>query len=132
MNTGKALVMSPSLITKYLDAGKDIASHAVLLPDGIRFSPKTTRRDWTEEILAQIRGFYREFTDPRGGDKVNLQGIVFETNEGGRLPLEKYLAATLERRRGADGGRQRPSKPWPRARAECQVSSDAFASALRQ
>src|SRR6185436_9541778 len=45
---------------------------------------------------AQIRGFYREFTDPRGGDKVNLQGIIFETNEGGRLPLEKYLAATLE------------------------------------
>ena len=38
MNTGNALVMSPSLVTKYLDAGKDIASHAVLLPDGIRFS----------------------------------------------------------------------------------------------
>ena len=34
MNTGNALVMSPALITKYLDAGKDIASHAVLLPDG--------------------------------------------------------------------------------------------------
>ena len=93
MNTGNALVMSPSLVTKYLDAGKDIASHAVLLPDGIRFSPKTTRRDWTEEILAEIREFYREFTDPSGGDKVNLQGIVFDTNDGGRLPLEKYLAA---------------------------------------
>src|SRR4029079_19689210 len=33
MNTGQALVMSPSLITKYLDAGKAVASHAVLLPD---------------------------------------------------------------------------------------------------
>src|SRR5207245_435770 len=98
MNVGNSLVMSPSLVTKYLDAGKEIASHAVLLPDGIRFSPKTTRRDWTEEILAQIRGFYREFTDPRGGDKVNLQGIIFETNEGGRLPLEKYLSASLELR----------------------------------
>ncbi|HMC26255.1 MAG TPA: DUF1592 domain-containing protein, partial [Verrucomicrobiae bacterium] len=72
-------------------------------PDGIRFSPKNTRRDWTEEILAQIREFYRGFTDPRGGDKVNLQGIVFETNEGGRLPLEKYLAASLELRE--PGGR---------------------------
>lgn len=96
MNVGNSLVMSPSLVTKYLDAGKGIASHAVLLPDGIRFSPKTTPRDWTEEILAEIRGFYRQFTDSRGGDKVNLQGIVFETNEGGRLPLEKYLLATLE------------------------------------
>jgi len=98
MNTGNALVMSPSLLTKYLDAGKEIASHAVLLPDGLRFSPKTSRRDWTEELLVQIRNFYREFTDPRGGDKVNLQGIVFETNEGGRLPLEKYLLAALEMR----------------------------------
>src|SRR5882672_5924637 len=101
MNTGQALVMSPSLITKYLDAGKEIASHAVLLPDGLRFSPKTTRRDWTEELLAEIRGFYREFTDAHGGDKVNLQGIVFETNEGGRLPVEKYLAATLAEREKA-------------------------------
>ena len=30
--------MSPSLITKYLDAAKDVANHAILLPDGIRFS----------------------------------------------------------------------------------------------
>lgn len=95
MNVGNALVMSPSLFTKYMDAGRQVSEHAVLLPDGIRFSAKTSRRDWTDEMLAQIREFYREFTDPRGGDKVNLQGIVFETNEGGRIPLEKYLAAAL-------------------------------------
>ena len=69
MNVGNALVMSPSLVTKYLDAAKDIASHAVLLPDGIRFSPKNTRRDWTEELLAEIRGSYREFTDNGGGTR---------------------------------------------------------------
>ena len=55
--------MSPALLTKYLDAAKKVADHAVLLPDGFRFSPGTTRRDWTDEMLAQIRGFYREFTD---------------------------------------------------------------------
>lgn len=98
MNTGNALVMSPALLTKYLDAGKAIASHAVLLPSGLRFSPSTTRRDWTEETLAGIRAFYSRFTEASGGDKVNLQGIVFETNEGGRLPLERYLAATIELR----------------------------------
>jgi len=106
MNTGQALVMSPSLITKYLDAGKEIASHAVLLPEGLRFSTKTTRRDWTEEILAEIRGFYRQFTDPHGGEKVNLQGIVFETNEGGRLPVEQYLSATLAERDALLSGRK--------------------------
>lgn len=103
-NTGNALVMSPALITKYLDAAKEVADHAVLLPDGIRFSPSTTRSDWTNEALARIRDFYQEFVDQAGGDKVNLQGIVFETNTGGRLPLEKYLAATLVERGALQSG----------------------------
>jgi hypothetical protein len=105
-NTGNALVMSPALLTKYLDAAKEVASHAVLLPDGFRFSPHTTPRDWTEETLAQIREFYREFSDPRGGDKVNLQGIVFDTNQGGRLPLERYFAATIGERESLMMGRK--------------------------
>ncbi|HMJ91241.1 MAG TPA: DUF1587 domain-containing protein, partial [Candidatus Acidoferrum sp.] len=100
MNVGNSLVMSPSLVTKYLDAAKDVASHAMLLPDGIRFSPKNTRRDWTEELLAEIRGTYREFTDKGGGTSVNLQGIRFDTKDGGVLPLDKYLAALLEERVG--------------------------------
>ena len=94
-NTGGALVMSPSMVTKYFDAAKEIAGHAVLLPDGFRFSKDATPSDWTNQTLADIRDFYRQFTDLRGGDKVNLQGIVFDTNQGGRLPIEKYLAATL-------------------------------------
>jgi hypothetical protein len=98
MNTGGSLVMSPALLSKYFDAAKEIASHAVLLPDGIRFSPKTSRRDWTEEILTEIRALYRQFTDPEGADKVNLQGIVLDTNKGGRLPLERYLRALLDYR----------------------------------
>ena len=99
MNTGASLVMSPALITKYFDAAREIARHLVLVPDGFRFSAATTRRDWTEEILAEIRGLYRDFTDAQGGDKVNLQGIVVETNEGGRLPLERYLRAALPTQR---------------------------------
>ena len=105
-NTGNALVMSPALVTKYLDAAKDVAAHAVLLPDGFRFSPHTTPRDWTEDLLAQIREFYRQYTDQSGGDKVNLQGIVFDTNTGGRLPLEHYLAATLSERDALLSGRK--------------------------
>lgn len=88
MNTGQSLVMSPALLTKYFDAAKEIASHAVLLPDGIRFSPRTTRRDWTDEVLAQIKAFYGEFADGEG-----------------HIPLEKYLAATLAIR-DAKGARQ--------------------------
>jgi hypothetical protein len=97
-NTGSALVMSPALVAKYLDAAKEVAQHAVLLPDGIRFSPATTRRDWTEETLAEIRRLYGRYTDAEGATQVNLQGIVFDTNGGGRLPLSRYFAATLEER----------------------------------
>jgi hypothetical protein len=103
-NAGAALVMSPALVTKYLDAAKDVAAHVVLLPDGFRFSRHTTRRDRTNETLDRIRDFYRQFTDPRGGHQVNLQGIVFETNQGGRLPVEKYLAATLSERNAIQSG----------------------------
>lgn len=96
MNVGNSLVMSSSLVSKYLDAAKSVASHAMLVPDGFRFSPHTTTRDWTDELVGEIRDLYRTYTDPRGGDTVNLQGIVFSTNEGGRLPVDKYLSASLE------------------------------------
>jgi hypothetical protein len=105
-NTGSALVMSPALVTKYFDAAKDLADHAVLLPSGFRFSPYTTRSDWTNETLADIRGFYAKYTDASAGDQVNLQGIVFNTNGGGRLPVERYLAATIVEREALQSGRK--------------------------
>ncbi len=104
-NTGNALVMSPPLVTKYLDAAKAIALHAVLLPDGIRFSPSTSRRDWTEESLAHIRGFYAQFSESGGGANFNLQGVQFNTNQGGLLPLRRYLGATIAARDELAGGK---------------------------
>ena len=102
-NTGNALVMSPALLRKYLDAGKEMAQHAVLLPDGFRFSPHATRRDWTDEILAEIRGFYGQFADTEDlgvGSAVGNVKVHGNTRIGlaGRLPLEKYFAATLAER----------------------------------
>ncbi len=102
-NTGNALVMSPALLSKYLDAGKGIAQHAVLLPDGFRFSPRATRRDWTDESLASIRGFYRQFADTEDlgvGSAIGNVKVHGDTRIGlaGRLPLEKYFAATLAER----------------------------------
>ena len=130
-NTGSALVMSPALVTKYLDAAKEVASHAVLLPDGFRFSPHTTARDWTDDTLAQIRDFYSQFTDAGGGSQVNLQGIVFDTNQGGRLPVEKYLAATLDRTRCAGDRPQNNRRRGPRTWAECKVSGHPLGESHR-
>lgn len=105
-NLGNALVVSPALITKYLDAGKEIADHAVLLPDGFRFSSKVTRRDWTDDLLMEIRELYTKYTDSRGSTTINVQGIVFESNGGGRLPLDKYLEATLVERDALTSGKK--------------------------
>lgn len=99
-NTGNSLVMSPALVTKYLDAAKQIAAHAVLLPDGLRFSPATSRRDWTNETLDEIRTFYNQFTESGGAETVTQQGIALDKNRGGALPLKKYLAASLAVRDG--------------------------------
>jgi hypothetical protein len=94
-NAGAALSISPAMVQKYLDAGKAVAKHAVLLPDGIRFEANPSSSDMTNQLLDSIRRFYARYTDSQGGDKVNLQGIVFETNQGGRLPVENYVAATI-------------------------------------
>lgn len=103
-NVGQALVMSPEMVDKYLDAAKEVAAHAVLLPDGIRFSPAVSKRDWTEERLAAIRAIYARTTDNSGATSVNLQGIAFDTNAGGRLPLVPCLAAALAEREGLLAG----------------------------
>jgi len=97
-NAGAALVMSSSLLGKYFDAAKEIAGHAVLLPDGIRFSAGQTSRDWTDEILGRIRAFYEPYCDSGGTMAVNLQGLKFDTNAGGRLPIERYITVLLRHR----------------------------------
>ncbi len=105
-NVGEALVMSPAMLDKYIASAKGIASHAVLLPNGFRFSEKNTRPDWTDELLTDIRGLYKQYTDPAGSTRVNLQGLTWETNSGGRIPLEPYLASLVEHRAALAAGTQ--------------------------
>ena len=100
-NTGEALVMSPALLGKYLDASKEIVRHAVFLPDGFRFSRHSTRRDWTDEILGRIRSFYGRYTAVRRREW--MYGDVPLAIDYGYLPLEKYLRATLELRQTGAG-----------------------------
>ena len=95
-NAGAALVLSPALLSKYLDAAKDIASHAVLTPQGLSFSSRTSQRDWTDESLAKIRAFYARFSASGSGSEVQAQGINLDTGDSGVLPLESYLAATRD------------------------------------
>jgi hypothetical protein len=102
-NAGAALVMSPALLTKYLDAAKEVAAHAVFTPHGMRWSASTSAQDWTDEALARIRGIYAKHTTSGESAQTVAQGIKLDTGTGsGRLPLAKYLDA-LQGRGSADG-----------------------------
>lgn len=91
-NVGSALVMSPGLLTKYLDAAKEVASHAVILPDRIEFSPSDSRADWTNEKLVAIRDFHLRHGQPRG--QAPAHGTtVKNVPERTVIPLEAYLRA---------------------------------------
>ena len=68
-------------MSKYFDAAKEIADHAVLLPDGFRLSTTKTRRDWTNENTARLRDFLAAYSDAEG-----------------KLTFQPYLLATLHYR----------------------------------
>ena len=105
-NVGAALVMSPGLLSKYLDAGKDVAQHAVLLSDGLAFSDKTTKRDWTNEKIAAIKAFYARYSVSVKAETRLVQGIKVDLAGGdGRLPLGPYLSATLTQRDALRAGK---------------------------
>jgi hypothetical protein len=73
--------VSPALLSKYFTAAKEIADHAVLLPDGFRFSAGKSRREWTDECTARLRAFYSDWTGPEG-----------------KLDFTPYLAETIKYR----------------------------------
>jgi len=101
-NAGAALVMSPALLNKYLDAAKDIASHAVLTPQGMHFSAGISSRDWTDETLAKIRQIYQRYTESVGTEDLQVAGAKVKVAADGRLPLGRYLEA-LQGRGSAEG-----------------------------
>jgi hypothetical protein len=102
-NTGQSLAMSPSLAAKYLDAAKGIAAHAVLLPDGVAFSAGDSRRDFADDWIARVKTFYARHTQPLDTQAAQeqstvKQGIQLDMGTEGFLPVESYVAATLELR----------------------------------
>lgn len=80
--------VSPALFARYLGAAKVIAEHAVLLPDGFRFSPSKTRRDWTDEGIARLRQEYAKLAPADG-----------------KLDVRPFLMATIRHREDLRAGK---------------------------
>lgn len=90
-NAGESLSdISPALFSRYLQASKEIADHAVLLPDGFRFSPSKTRRDWSDEAKDNLRKMYAK---------------IWPVQDGGFAPLiGQYIRATVLQREALSQG----------------------------
>jgi hypothetical protein len=101
-NTGIALAMSPALAEKYFAAARKVAEHAVLLPDGVAFSHRTTQRDWTNERLFEIQEIYRRHTSGNQDvgvlDRWAAPNPLAATDEDGRVSLAPYFHALLRHR----------------------------------
>src|SRR5918996_2645043 len=63
-NSGESLAMSPSLLTKYLQAAREVANHLVLKPKGFAFAPHPmlVETDRDKYCVQQIMDFYRRHT----------------------------------------------------------------------
>jgi hypothetical protein len=61
-NSGESLVMSPSLLTKYLAAARDVASHMYLKPEGFSFAPypMLVETDRDKFCVMNIINFYHQ------------------------------------------------------------------------
>ena len=59
-NSGESLTISPGLMTKYLDAARQVADHMVLKPDGFDFAPypMLVETDRERYAIERIVGFY--------------------------------------------------------------------------
>jgi len=112
--------VSPALLTKYINAAKEIAEHAVLLPDGFRLSAGKTRRDWTDESIAKLRAFYAGFpaegpasalpvtlvTDGHNSESIGrLKQLYAANGADGRLSVAPYLLATIRNREALQAGK---------------------------
>ncbi|MBU6303698.1 MAG: DUF1592 domain-containing protein [Verrucomicrobia bacterium] len=80
-NVGEAMPMNPGLVERYHQAARYVASRAVLLPTGFRFSTSTDRPDWTAAAEKALRGFHARYAGTKG-----------------EPPLAMHLAATIKHR----------------------------------
>jgi hypothetical protein len=60
-NSAESLMMTPALVSKYLDAARFVAEHLLLVPQGIRFAPHpvVTETDRDKYCVQRIVDFYR-------------------------------------------------------------------------
>jgi len=120
-NAAEALSdVSPALLTKYVNAAKEIADHAVFLRDGIRFSAGKTHRDWTDESIARLRQFYAGYpaqdsqagvpftlvTDGHNSESIGrLKQLYAANGPDGRLSVAPYILATIRNREALVAGK---------------------------
>ena len=97
-NSGESLAMSPALLTKYLQAAREVATHLVLQPKGFTFAPhpmmvETDRDKYAVQRIIDVYGWYStDLSD-------YFQASAFGKTPAGFRPATrlspKYLATVM-------------------------------------
>ena len=131
-NTGEALGMSPSLLKKYLEAAEIAASHMVLKPDGIDFSPfpvtsYNERKKLSEQAIidfynshdVELRDYLFAAARLRGqqADVRGLDRKAFAKKEGLSPKYLKLVFETLEEAENQSGVMREIGELWKKVPA---------------
>lgn len=112
-NSGESLMMTPSLLRKYLAAARTVSEHLLLTPDGLEFAPHpvVTDTDRDKFCVRRIVDFYeRQNTDTadyfyaawrlRGEPEADAERLASVAEDDGLSP--KYLRTIRDLLAGGD------------------------------
>ena len=130
MNVGNSLVMSPLWSPSISTPPRKSPNTRCFCRMASLSRPAYLRAIGRTKSSRPSAASMRRFTENGAGSAVNLQGIKFDTKDGGVLPLEKYLAATLERSRCHQERKKSITERGEGTGLERQVSRHALWKAL--
>jgi mono/diheme cytochrome c family protein len=147
-NSGETLSISPALLTKYVDAARNVADHIVFQPRGFSFAPHevVTEPDRDRFVVNRIMDFYRrQRTDLadyfvtlwryENRSALGLKGASLASMaaaEGVSLPYLQRLQQLLQERTGAFGPIAGMQQRWDALpSASTRPSEEAVRAATR-
>ncbi|HET9196156.1 MAG TPA: DUF1592 domain-containing protein [Vicinamibacterales bacterium] len=147
-NSGETLAISPALLTKYIDAARNVANHIVFQPHGFSFAPYEvlTETDRDRFVVNRIMDFYRrQRTDLAGyffalwryenRSALDLKGASLAsiaTAGGVSLPYLQRLQQLLHDRKGAFGPIAGMQRRWDELPAASTRPSEATVRAATE
>ncbi|WP_149498834.1 DUF1592 domain-containing protein [Roseiconus lacunae] len=100
-NSGESLMMTPSLMSKYIDAARMVTDHLLFLPDGLAFAPHpvVTDTDRDKYCVRQIVDFYESQNTEVADYLMALRSLFedFDRRSGSEVIGDRDVTAIAKR-----------------------------------